>query len=42
MQTVKSREIQTETLTIKATPLPSGVVKAKTGNETDGNACGRI
>lgn len=27
--------MQTETLTIKATPLPSGVVKAKTGNETD-------
>ena len=26
---------QTETLTIKATPLASGVVKAKTGNETD-------
>ena len=31
----ESREIQTETLTIKATPLPSGVVKAKTDNETD-------
>ena len=31
----ESREIQTETLTIKATPLPSGVVKAKTGNATD-------
>ena len=31
----ESREIQTETLTIKATPLASGVVKAKTGNETD-------
>ena len=31
----ESREIQTETLTIKATPLPSGVVKAKTGTETD-------
>ena len=30
----ESREVQTETLTIKATPLPSGV-KAKTGNETD-------
>lgn len=27
--------MQTETLTIKATPLPSGVVKAKTGNESD-------
>ena len=31
----ESREVQTETLTIKATPLPSGVVKADTGNETD-------
>lgn len=31
----ESREVQTETLTIKATPLSSGVVKAKTGNETD-------
>ena len=31
----ESRDVQTETLTIKATPLPSGVVKAKTGNETD-------
>ena len=31
----ESREVQTETLTIKATPLASGVVKAKTGNETD-------
>lgn len=31
----ESREVQTETLTIKATPLPSGVVKAKIGNETD-------
>lgn len=31
----ESREVQTETLTIKAAPLPSGVVKAKTGNETD-------
>lgn len=31
----KSREVQTEKLTIKATPLSSGVVKAKTGNETD-------
>ena len=30
-----SKEVQTETLTINATPLPSGVVKAKTGNETD-------
>ncbi len=30
-----SREVQTETLTIKATPLASGMVKAKTGNSTD-------
>jgi len=29
-----SKEVQTETLTIKATPLPSGMVKAKTGNTT--------
>ena len=27
--------MQTETLTIKATPLSSGLVKAKTGNTTD-------
>ena len=31
----ESREVQTETLTIKATPLPNGMVKAKTGDETD-------
>ena len=31
----ESREVQTETLTIKATPLSSGFVKAKTGNTTD-------
>lgn len=30
-----SKEVQTETLTIKATPLSDGVVKAKTGNITD-------
>lgn len=30
-----TREVQTETLTIKATPLASGLVKAKTGNTTD-------
>ena len=30
-----SREVQPETLTIKATPLASGIVKAKTGNTTD-------
>ena len=29
-----SKEVQTETLTIKATPLPNGMVKAKTGNTT--------
>ena len=31
----ESRQVQTETLTIKATPLASGVVKAKTGDTTD-------
>ena len=31
----ESREVQTETLTIKATPLPGGMVKAKTGDTTD-------
>ena len=31
----ESREVQTETLTVKATPLPSGMVKAKTGDTTD-------
>ena len=31
----ESREVQTETLTIKATPLANGMVKAKTGDETD-------
>jgi phi13 family phage major tail protein len=31
----ESREVQTETLTIKVTPLASGVVKAKTGDSTD-------
>lgn len=30
-----TKEVQTETLTIKATPLSDGVVKAKTGNTTD-------
>lgn len=30
-----AREVQTETLTIKATPLSNGLVKAKTGNTTD-------
>ena len=30
-----SKEVQTETLTIKATPLSDGIVKAKTGNTTD-------
>ena len=30
-----TKEVQTETLTIKATPLSSGIVKAKTGNTTD-------
>ena len=30
-----TKEVQTETLTIKAAPLADGMVKAKTGNETD-------
>ena len=30
-----SKEVQTETLNLKATPLPDGKVKAKTGNTTD-------
>lgn len=30
-----SKEVQTETLSIKATPLANGMVKAKTGNSTD-------
>ena len=33
-----SKEVQTETLTIKATPLPDGKVKAKTGNTTNAAA----
>lgn len=31
----ESRKVQTEKLTIKATPLANGMVKAKTGNSTD-------
>lgn len=31
----ESREVQTDTLTIETIPLPSGVVKTKTGNEID-------
>lgn len=31
----ENREVQTETLSIKAKPLASGVVKAKTGDSTD-------
>ena len=31
----EKKEVQTETLTIKATPLADGKVKAKTGNTTD-------
>lgn len=30
----ESKEVQTETLNLKATPLPSGLVKAKTGHKT--------
>ena len=33
-----SKEIQTETLAIKAAPLANGMVKAKTGNTTDATA----
>jgi phi13 family phage major tail protein len=31
----ETRDVQTEKLTVKATPLASGVVKAKTGDSTD-------
>ena len=31
----ESKEVQTETLAIKASPLPDGTVKAKTGDTTD-------
>ena len=31
----ESREVQTETLTVKARPMADGYVKAKTGNTTD-------
>lgn len=31
----ENREVQTETLSIKATPLANGIVKAKTGDATD-------
>lgn len=31
----ESREVQTEKISLKATPLPSGMVKAKTGDTTD-------
>lgn len=35
-----SKEVQTETLTIKATPLSNGMVKAKTGDTTDATVYG--
>ena len=35
-----SKEVQTETLTIKATPLSTGMVKAKTGDTTDATVYG--
>lgn len=35
-----SKEVQTETLTIKATPLSNGMVKAKTGDMTDATVYG--
>ena len=31
----ENREVQTEKISLKATPLPSGMVKAKTGDTTD-------
>lgn len=37
----ESREVQTEKITLKATPLPNGMVKAKTGNTTDAAAYGK-
>ncbi|MFR7831201.1 MAG: major tail protein [Blautia wexlerae] len=40
--TRRRREVQTETLTIKATPLSDGKVKAKTGNTTDATAYARL
>jgi len=33
-----TKEVQPEKITIKATPLPSGIVKGKTGNSTDTTA----
>ena len=33
-----TKEVQTETLSIKATPLSDGMVKAKTGNTTNTTA----
>ncbi|MCD7712628.1 MAG: phage tail protein [Firmicutes bacterium] len=35
-----TKEVQTETLTIKATPLADGMVKAKTGDTTDATVYG--
>lgn len=35
-----TKEVQTETLTIKATPLADGMVKAKTGDTTDSTVYG--
>lgn len=35
-----SKEVHTETLTIKATPLSNGMVKAKTGDTTDATVYG--
>lgn len=31
----QNKQVQTETLALKAVPLPSGMVKAKTGDDTD-------
>lgn len=34
-ETLDSKEVQTEKLSLKAVPLANGMVKAKTGNTTD-------